>query len=708
MSLRLKKIATSPSFRCFVLSKNTSVFTALTNRSLLFIWRSNAFKCTQVSRLYVNYTRLFTRGFAIDAKFECATGDVDRPSDKGKDEWDVEKLPEEDRFGTLSSDGYELKTFDEVYEVTKEDKKEAGDVEHVHRGRKNSPIWYANQMKTLLKEGKLREALDVLEVRMLKEDRVQPTEYNYDILIGGCGRAGYTKKAFHLYNDMKKRGLNPSAVTYTALFNACSESPWPETDGITRLKKLHGQLLEKEIRINLITHHAMMKAYAKCGDIQMAFKLFHHLLESGVELTAHSFVFLFFACASQKDSGFVLAIEGWRHMLLKGIKPNNIIYNLLLRIVRDCGIGDLEKANQVLLNSPTLKQKMIAGGSSMKQQTKRNKSKKPEQLEVTRLADERTINVFEDLNLLAQETSVKDGRVPTHSDNRKRDPDSWERGLENQDLFLLNSSEKSVVSQTGTGSSNDLASVSTKKTDTHPKMLSLNPNLEGIMSLTAMETPAERLSLLGGTRGILESMTSNDLKPDCRTLTLLAEIIPKKTSAETELLKVVDDLDVKVDVDFYNMLIRKRTKRNYLTGAKALLADIKRKGLYPSMRTFVALASGCTQQKDGLQLLADVKDSGITPTQPLYNALISAAHSQRNYEYVTDILKDMERTKVWPNQRTITQLEKVAEFQAKHHRVNPKLNGFRGFYTTWLNRIGYQGEKHPWNSYYSKPIKYDE
>jgi pentatricopeptide repeat protein len=48
----------------------------------------------------------------------------------------------------------------------------------------------------------LKEALDVLDLKMLKRDGRKPDMTIYVPLITACGRRGYTEKAFKLYNDV--------------------------------------------------------------------------------------------------------------------------------------------------------------------------------------------------------------------------------------------------------------------------------------------------------------------------------------------------------------------------------------------------------------------------------------------------------------------------------------------------------------------------
>lgn len=60
---------------------------------------------------------------------------------------------------------------------------------------------YVEEIKALIDKKRLKDALYLLEVTM-KEDKVRPSRGIYSMLIGACGKAGYTKKAFSLFNNV--------------------------------------------------------------------------------------------------------------------------------------------------------------------------------------------------------------------------------------------------------------------------------------------------------------------------------------------------------------------------------------------------------------------------------------------------------------------------------------------------------------------------
>ncbi|MPC45885.1 Pentatricopeptide repeat-containing protein 1, mitochondrial [Portunus trituberculatus] len=55
-------------------------------------------------------------------------------------------------------------------------------------------------------ERKLGEAISVLEEEMPAAGS-KPNHYCFQVLINACGRAGYTKKAFQLYNQQKLENM---------------------------------------------------------------------------------------------------------------------------------------------------------------------------------------------------------------------------------------------------------------------------------------------------------------------------------------------------------------------------------------------------------------------------------------------------------------------------------------------------------------------
>lgn len=127
------------------------------------------------------------------------------------------------------------------------------------------------------------EALDVLETRIMKKDKLRPWYRVYNLLINGCAKVGYCDKAFALFRNvmknsrysislniiyffsnnfsfmqMKVRHVKPTPSTYTGLLNAIANSPFPANAG-KKLSHLRKTLAENGHELTTINYHAMIK-----------------------------------------------------------------------------------------------------------------------------------------------------------------------------------------------------------------------------------------------------------------------------------------------------------------------------------------------------------------------------------------------------------------------------------------------------------------
>ncbi|KAM4751370.1 pentatricopeptide repeat-containing protein 1, mitochondrial [Anableps anableps] len=513
---------------------------------------------------------------------------------------------------------------------------------------RNTPYWYFLQCKRLIKENKLKEALDVFSRNMLKEERLQPEEFNYSVLIGGCGRAGQLKNAFKLYNDMKKRGLAATDATYTALFNACAESPSKQA-GLQQALKLEQELRRKNYPLSTITYHALLKTHAITNHIQACIHTLREMVQNGHSVTQETFHYLLMGCLKDKETGFRLALQVWCQMLRSGIVPDSKNYTLLLRTARDCGIGDPVLASSVLLKSGY-----------------KNWMEKED-------VSEASCKGVIDINLLERQLFLQHNTPSNSQTDCKRSEE------ESTQLMPVTQTENISLPS-------DLVADSTA-----PNLLDLFEGKRGaVLALSSVDTASDRLALIGGAKGFLEKMGANGLSPDLKTLTLLADMMEPGHQSLQMLLKAAKQHQVKLDIAFFNSAIRRTVRAGTLEDAKAVLRVMRQRNVSLNIQTYGCLALGCDRQEEGLQLLKDIEDAGLRPNVHVFSALIGRATRRLDYTYLKTLLKSMTDLNVWPNEVIIRQLEFAAQYPPNYNQYKSRNNylvhidGFRGYYQEWL------------------------
>lgn len=258
----------------------------------------------------------------------------------------LKQMNDPDVFGTLSNQGSTT-----IHTEEQEDPDDVVEQDYLEKqplfSQKLSTKAYATLIKDHFKNYRFKEAIDVVEERMLKVDRVQPENYIYNLLISELGRLGYMKKAFKLYNKMKKRGLKVTGATYTALFNACANTPHKQ-GGLEQAKRLREIMLEKGDEPNTQNYHAMMKAFGRGGDLMTVFELVDEMKEKKVRIEVQTFNFLLQAAYEDGEHGLRHALLVWHKIYRHGMRPDIYSFNMMLAVARHCGIGNVESMQKLI------------------------------------------------------------------------------------------------------------------------------------------------------------------------------------------------------------------------------------------------------------------------------------------------------------------------------------------------------------------------
>ncbi|GAV01316.1 hypothetical protein RvY_12050 [Ramazzottius varieornatus] len=646
-------------------------------------------------------------------------------------------LTEADMFGSIDNpDLPRVLQQEAAEEIT--DAAEFGDKpERVYTGRPQAEWWYVLRMKKLIDKQHLPTALEFLEVRMLQEDRVRPHRSVYDMLIAACGRAGYADKAFQLYTDMKKRAFHPVDATYVGLFNACAESPFAR-DGLRRAKRLREELHFKGHIPNDAVYHTMIKAFGKRGDLATAFQLADEMQANNVFLNDATFCHLLIACIGDKESGLKHAVEVWRLMLKNNFAPNLNHYSLLLKCIRECGVGEIEFANELF--APPGETLQLRGDVPVMEQClfeAENRTKRSEDVILSPPPNPRQSVTNQTMTYLHHpegswskkfEEETRDRREPRKEDRvarplshqlwyeehkdprmlRKKGRESW-WDVEPEESFLVPVS--SGVVKTEKPVDNGVARIPDILAPVQPGQYE-----DGAIRLGDVSRPYQRFALFGGYVGFLARMFKDKVQPDEKCLTQLIELLPPNKFAERELIRVARKLWIKLHVDFWNTLIKKRTSRGDIQGALEILHLLDQKGVKATEMTFGCLAIGVHTAGEAKDLMAEMEKREIQPNIRIFGALAKkASEFKADPFFFLYIITQMSKRNVLPDERLLRQIEQFRTETRIHilkserrQSVEPLysdpefLRAYKTFeiiYDSWARHTPMHQEEHPWEVY---------
>lgn len=235
----------------------------------------------------------------------------------------------------------------------------------------------------------------------------------------------------------------------------------------------------------------------------------------------------------------------WRQMLSLGLQPSRHGYNLLLGAARDCGLGDPEVASALLLRP---REEMVLLQSPAHGRWARRR---------------------------ARASVGNSGSAKLHVEALERQlflepSQAFEGPAESQEAKVPGKALSEVETKVEPGRMVAVTPMAPELPSwgLEASLLGLEAVPPTVVSFGTVTTPADRLALMGGLEGFLGKMAEHGLRPDIKTLTLLAEVVEPGGPEDSSLLTILDTHQVEADVTFFNTLMRKKSKQGDLEGAK--------------------------------------------------------------------------------------------------------------------------------------------
>eukprot|EP01018_Ginkgo_biloba_P031778 Gb_10324 [translate_table: standard] len=114
----------------------------------------------------------------------------------------------------------------------------------------------------------------LLDARRVLDQMPKRNVVSWTVLIAAYARYGQSHEALALFYQMQRTGIQPNEFTFTSILPACANSAVPEHG-----KKVHEEIIRCGFESNVFVASALVTMYVKCGNIENARQVFDKMTE---------------------------------------------------------------------------------------------------------------------------------------------------------------------------------------------------------------------------------------------------------------------------------------------------------------------------------------------------------------------------------------------------------------------------------------------
>ncbi|KAH6825682.1 Tetratricopeptide repeat superfamily protein [Perilla frutescens var. hirtella] len=138
-------------------------------------------------------------------------------------------------------------------------------------------ITYNILVKGYCQQLQIDKAEDIMR-EMVDEAGIEPDVVSYNTLIDGCIVVDDCAGALTYFNEMRKRGIAPTKVSYTTLMKAFASSGQPKLAN----KVFDEMLKDPRVKVDLVAWNMLVDGYCKLGLIEEAKSIIQKMKDNGV------------------------------------------------------------------------------------------------------------------------------------------------------------------------------------------------------------------------------------------------------------------------------------------------------------------------------------------------------------------------------------------------------------------------------------------